>query len=180
MQTGLSPHPAYPAAAVDEIQVAVARLQDGAIRLTWLISGRLDELYLPEPAPPIRADNLWQTTCFEAFLAPAEGTAYLEFNFSPSSQWAAYDFAVYRDAIRINAMLRGRPEIEISREEDVLEVEILFSPLLRAGPYKLGLDAVIEEKSGTKSYWALSHGGDEPDFHDRACFQLDLPPAPAP
>ena len=42
----------------------------------------------------------------------------------------------------------------------------------------MGLCAVIEEKDGTKSYWALAHPpGDKPDFHDPACFALELPAA---
>ena len=178
MQTGLFPHPAYPSGAVDEIDVRVERRAGGALLLTYLVRGRLDELILPEPAPPLRADNLWQTTCFEAFLAPAAGTAYLEYNFSPSSQWAAYDFAVYRDAVRLNAPLRARPQIELARNEDVLEIRVDFAPYLRPEPYRLGLAAVIEEYGGAKSFWALGHGGDAPDFHDRACFALELPPAP--
>ena len=180
MLIDLVPHPAYPSAAIEGLQVQVERPSEDLLLISWFVRGRLDELFLPEPAPPIRSDNLWQTTCFEAFLAPAEGTAYFEFNFSPSSQWAAYDFAVYRDPIRINAPLRQRPEIGLTREEDMLEVLVALWPYLRDGPYRLGLAAVIEETSGAKSYWALSQGGDAPDFHDRACFQLDLPPAPAP
>ena len=37
------------------------------------------------------------------------------------------------------------------------------------------LSAVLEEKDGTKSYWALAHGGDKPDFHDPGCFVARLP-----
>ena len=38
-------------------------------------------------------------------------------------------------------------------------------------PAAIGLSAVIEEEGGVKSYWAISHHGDEPDFHDPACFE---------
>ena len=39
----------------------------------------------------------------------------------------------------------------------------------------MGLSAIIEETDGTKSYWALAHPpGEEPDFHDPACFALEL------
>ena len=41
---------------------------------------------------------------------------------------------------------------------------------------QLGLSAVLEEKDGTKSYWALAHPpGDKPDFHDPDCFAAQLP-----
>ena len=35
--------------------------------------------------------------------------------------------------------------------------------------------AVIEEKDGTKSYWALAHPSPEPDFHNPGCFAARLP-----
>ena len=38
-----------------------------------------------------------------------------------------------------------------------------------------GLAAVIEEQSGAKSYWAIAHPADKPDFHDPACFAATLP-----
>ena len=42
--------------------------------------------------------------------------------------------------------------------------------------WDLGLSAVLEEKDGTKSYWALAHpNADKPDFHDPACFAAHLP-----
>ncbi len=41
-------------------------------------------------------------------------------------------------------------------------------------PWQLGLSAVLEEKDGTKSYWALAHGGEKPDFHDPVCFAARL------
>ena len=42
---------------------------------------------------------------------------------------------------------------------------------------KLNLAAVIEERDGTKSYWAIAHPpGDRPNFHHPACFAATLPP----
>ena len=29
----------------------------------------------------------------------------------------------------------------------------------------IGLSAILEEEDGTKSYWALAHPPDKPDFH---------------
>ncbi len=48
---------------------------------------------IPEADEPSRADELWQTTCFEAFLREAGADAYREWNFAPSGHWAAYDFS---------------------------------------------------------------------------------------
>ena len=44
----------------------------------------------------------------------------------------------------------------------------------------MGLSAVIEEKDGTVSWWALAHPEGPPDFHHDACFALELPPATNP
>jgi hypothetical protein len=41
--------------------------------------------------------------------------------------------------------------------------------------WRLGLAAVLEEKDGTKSYWALAHSNpDKPDFHLADCFVAKL------
>ena len=39
----------------------------------------------------------------------------------------------------------------------------------------MGLSAILEEKGGTISYWALAHPEGKPDFHAAACFAAELP-----
>jgi hypothetical protein len=41
--------------------------------------------------------------------------------------------------------------------------------------YDLSLSIVLEETDGTKSYWALAHCSDKPDFHAPDCFVGRLP-----
>ena len=41
--------------------------------------------------------------------------------------------------------------------------------------WDLGLSVVLEERDGTKSYWALEHASDKPDFHASDCFAAKLP-----
>jgi hypothetical protein len=43
-----------------------------------------------------------------------------------------------------------------------------------AGPWEAAITAVIEEADGTKSYWALAHPGEKPDFHHPDGFVLEL------
>jgi hypothetical protein len=38
----------------------------------------------------------------------------------------------------------------------------------------LALSAVLAAATGEKSYWALVHSGDKPDFHHPAGFRLEL------
>jgi hypothetical protein len=49
------------------------------------------------------------------------------------------------------------------------------SRLAAPGPWVASVTAVIEEARGAKSYWALAHVSDKPDFHHPDSFVLDLP-----
>lgn|GEM_PF-5239716 len=72
------------------------------------------------------------------------------------------------------------PRIRFKRERYALELKAQIF-LESCDVLHLNLAAVIEEKSGTKSYWALAHPPEgPPDFHHPSCFVLELPPPPAP
>lgn len=73
-------------------------------------------LRLPAPVAPGRADGLWHHTCFELFLRNDEG-GYLEFNFSPSGQWAAYQFDGYRSGMR--ELQVTAPEVQSGTPEGI-------------------------------------------------------------
>jgi hypothetical protein len=49
---------------------------------------------------------------FEAFLRTSPGPDYYEFNFAPSTQWAAYRFDSYRSGIRVATEISA-PRIEV-------------------------------------------------------------------
>jgi hypothetical protein len=49
--------------------------------------------------------------------------------------------------------------------------------LPRKFPWRLGMSAVIEDKAGRMSYWALAHPPGKPDFHHRDCFAYEFSPA---
>lgn len=176
----LTLHPLSRNAAVTRIDVAAARVHPSQLRLTYKVTGRIGDLLLPEPGPPERADNLWQHTCLEAFLKPAPTPDYLEFNFAPSLRWAAYRFDAYREGMR-QAEPLAPPRMKSACDGlTTLSLDVVLSldtlGVADAGSWRLGLAAVIEEKSGNKSYWALTHPQDKPDFHHDAGFALDLPP----
>jgi hypothetical protein len=127
----------------------------------------------PAEAEPARAEDLWQGTCFEAFLRIPGADAYREWNFAPSGEWAAYDFASHREG-RANAEV-GEPYIRV--EDNLIWWALGATIAVDAeAVWALGVSAILEEKDGIKSYWALAHpAGDEPDFHDPACFTAHLP-----
>ena len=163
-------HPDTPARTVKFVNATLLQGRDG-LEVSYVVEGPTAELVMPLPAKPYRTDGLWQTTCFELF-ARLEGGAYLEFNFSPSTQWAAYRFNAYREEMK-ELKLDTPPKIIVSDEGYALIVSVLIKTPV--GADRLGLSAVIEEIDGTKSYWALRHPPGKPDFHHPDCFALELP-----
>lgn len=138
--------------------------------LTYRVDCSADLLTLPVAAASQRTDGLWQHTCFEAFIVREQG-GYAEFNFSPSGQWAAYDFDGYRSGMRNRETLA--PVIECKRDPAGTALSAKIDLVGLSGA--LALTAVIEEANGTKSYWSLAHAEGKPDFHHPACFAAKLP-----
>lgn len=173
-------HPDTPAHGVEGIEVHAERHTDGTLRLRYHIEVPENDLMLSDPAAPARTDGLWQTTCCELFIARSDVPAYLEFNFSPSGQWAAYQFSNYRAGQQNLDILAPGIFIDCSASHFAVEVVTDLPPEWSDTPLTLALSAVIEESDGTKSYWALRHPPGKPDFHHPDCFQLTLgapPPA---
>lgn len=139
------------------------------------------QLCLPVPLTGAgRADELWRHTCFEVFVVARGSGEYREFNFSPSGEWAAYAFTAYRAGMTVLALPRG-PERRWQCAADRLELTAtLPAEALPAdeGGLRLALSAVIEEQSGTISYWALKHAArhpaGQPDFHHPESFALEF------
>ena len=168
----LLPHSDHPAVAVRDVVVDLHRTGD-QLQLTWRVIGP-EQVLWPERQLPARADELWRTTCFELFLMFDDDEHYVEFNFSPSTRWAAYAFNGYREDM---ADLPVGGPMRIERLADVVRVTSDLSGLPR-GELRMALTAVIEEQGGAKSFWALAHPPGAPDFHHPACFAARLP-APA-
>jgi hypothetical protein len=154
---------------------------DGLLALYYRVEGDVGELRLPPPRSSAHADGLWQHTCFEAFVKSGDTPAYLELNFSPSSEWAIYSFDGYRRG-RKPRVPRHPPEIMSHRRgEDLLEVDVtmhldgLFTEQGPTDRLRLALAAVLEDRRGQLSYWALAHPSARPDFHHADSFALLLP-----
>ena len=139
--------------------------------LRWKVEGA-GTLVAPSFAGKGRADNLWQHSCFELFLKGA-GAAYDEFNFSPSERWAAYAFRSYREGAG-HLALDEAPAISSAMGTDLYTFTVMLSAEALAGMGHAGISAVIEEKGGHKSYWALAHVPGDPDFHRAECFTIAI------
>ena len=131
---------------------------------------------------PQRRDELWRTTCAEIFVAlddePYVGGPYLEFNFSPTGDWAAYRFDATRTGMRPHVWQGDEaPRVSLTDSSEGFAMAVLL-PLaaLRAGSHPVAYASVIETSVGL-SYWALGHPTDRPDFHHPQSFAalLELP-----
>jgi hypothetical protein len=172
----LSPHPSSPPVPVREFGVSVKREED-TLLLHYRLVGDLDSLVLPEPRLPVRADNLWRHSCFEAFVGRVASTGYREYNFAPSGAWAVYHFDAYRAGMRTDPWIVV-PGVMTRRDASTFVmdamVDIRWLTASAGGAVRLGVTAVIEDKAGALSYWALRHPAEKPDFHHADSFVLEL------
>jgi hypothetical protein len=175
------------------------------IRLRYVASGNIRAIEAPQyVSEKGRADDLWRHTCFEAFIRVGSSRAYHEFNLAPSGAWSCYRFDDYRHGM-LAEKHAGPPgidtynQLESESPERLKELEaagldafarfetpfFMLTAILDLEdtalpidlPWHVGLSAVIEERNGTISYWALSHPPGDPDFHNPDCFALELAPA---
>lgn len=161
------------------------RLTEGRLCFGFDLSGDFRALKLHahqqgEPAPgseSARADELWKTTCFEAFIGRAGHPEYLEFNFAPSGKWNCYRFDRYREGMRrceeiASVIPSGLADLQGSPKEHArIGWSVPWDRLSKAlggaarEELRIGITAVIEDVHGSVSYWAISHAGEKPDFH---------------
>lgn len=176
MRHALIPHPSTPCPQVRALTVEAVRNWREILSLRFAIDGDASALVFAPKTASLRTDELWKHTCFEAFIADGDG--YHEFNFAPSTQWAAYSFDGYRAGMR-NAEV-GTHLLHFRNDErgPVMTAKIDLTPLstlIARDVWRMNVTAVIETTDGAKSYFALAHPPGKPDFHHAAGFVLDLP-----
>lgn len=174
MRQFLKPHPDSPCVAVAKIEVEVVRPRPDCLKLSYIVTGQMSGIHMPAVVAASRGEELWQYTCFEAFVRASSGSGYYEFNFSPSTQWAAYRFSSHRSGMSVPAEV-GEFAIDVQEAPDryILQTSLelgRLSGLPRTDFWLLGLSAIVEEAGGQKSYWALAHPPGKPDFHHTDCF----------
>lgn len=183
----LAAHPSTPGEAVRRIAVRADAAGADSLRFCYLLDADLRRLRIPPAAAEGFGERLWAHTCFEAFLRVGDSPRYLELNFSPSGEWAAYSFDAYRQGMA-SASLGAAPRLEVRRTPDGLQLEAKV-PLRawlppgrtgsaeapsRPGSLRIALSAVVEDGEGGLSYWALRHPPGRPDFHHPDAFALTL------
>ena len=128
----------------------------------------------PAKASPGRSDGLWRHTCLELFVR-TEQPGYCEVNIAPSGRWAAYRFDAVRKGMRNAPATASLTTVTSTAEVYQLAVSIDLPDMTSGETWHFGASAVVEAVDGTKSYWALHHPSDVPDFHHPDSFVLELP-----
>jgi hypothetical protein len=158
-------HPHCPAGSIVRIDAEIEPTPTGC-RALFVATGDTSRIKLPVLEPDrARFDDLWRTTCFEIFWQPAGGSWYREFNLSPSTRWACYDFDDFRTGMRNGS---ATVDISMSVTPETLRLEaIVMSDLPR--PASVALNAIIEDADGANRFWALAFADGAPEFHNTVC-----------
>ena len=153
------------------------------LKIRMQAQGDFTQVVVPHPVEQPRVkDNLWQETCFEVFLSTVNSSSYTEWNFSPSGNWAQYDFASYRKRVchdpgencnsqipesKSSKLLTSKTKWSHSHNQLSLDCQIKNWHIVFGGHenLRIGISAVFKRINGDMSYWAIQHCGPKPDFH---------------
>jgi hypothetical protein len=159
-----------------EITGKIAR-RDGQLSMHFLVAGAIAKIDIPAKAGLLlRKESLWEETCFEMFVSPKGSSRYWEFNMSPSGHWNVYRFSAYREGMREETGFESLPFLA-SRADDCFRLSLEIEPARIIEDERrlvVGVSAVIRDKDGGTSFWALRHCGERPDFHSRESFLIEL------
>lgn len=164
----------------EAVQVCISR-EYGVICMSVCIQGDIASNMLSTPScTPTRRDSLWESTCFELFLAEQGSAAYWEVNVSPEGCWNMYHFTEYRKNMSTEWKMHAVTLTILEARANVYtgEVSIDLSGVLP--PDSLGKDLeasvalVLRHADGSLKYLAHTHCATVPDFHCRKSFTIRL------
>ena len=173
-------HPATVPDVVRDLRASVGRPRAGMLDIGFRLAGEISRIRLPAPGAVRPGTRLWEHTCFEVFVAREREPAYHELNVAPSREWAVHAFRAYRDAAAGPCALPA-PDVAVRRSDELIELDarvslLHLSPSYAEARLRIGLCAVVETDDGRRSYWAIRHSSDKPDFHHADAFALWLEP----
>ena len=171
------PHPEI------EITGQIERLNQ-ELSINFQLTGEIEKIAVtPTDTHPSRRNELWQTTCFEFFLGLKGSLKYWEFNLSPVGHWNIYRFDDYRQGMTEELAFQSLPFLVKDQSDSLtlslsLDLEKIISP---TQALEASITTVIQSKINNLifekdaiTYWALTHVGQEADFHQRKSFILSL------
>ena len=166
--------PFYPNNSLPNLKIItnISR-QNKQLKISYLLQGDLAQIILPPANNQVKRQNeLWQTTCFEFFLAVFHSRQYWEFNLAPTGNWNIYHFTNYRRGMREATAFNALPfQIETNNSTYQLETTINLQSIIAGDTFlEIAIATVIEDVNHNLSYWALTHPGTQADFHRRDSF----------
>ena len=117
MQFDLLPHPATPPAEPfrlwAKVDYAGAFGATATCNIWFGIGAPIERFAMPQADEPARRDELWKNDLLRGVRPGRRArTAYREYNFAPSGDWAAYDFTARREGMA-EAELANPPYVRI-------------------------------------------------------------------
>ena len=150
---------------------------DNILSIEYQLLGDLDSVAIASPAvAPSRKFALWEATCFELFLGVLGDRNYWEFNLSPSGDWNVFRLDDYRQGLRDEIAFTTLPfDVDRSANSLILKLEFDLSKIISIDrQLEVSVTTVIRSSQDQLSYWALTHIGEEADFHSRDSFVIQL------
>lgn len=160
------------------LEVELVRADERTLVLRFLLSdpdaivrnGPVHEV-MYEGESLMRAHELWKDTCFECFWGESGKEEYYECNLSVEGKWNVYRFDSYRNPAPPKEALDYRVT-KITTSQGRLEAEIVCDTTLPES-FNCSLTAILNTKDG-ELFYALTHAGNQPDFHIRESFVLTV------
>ncbi|MEH2232728.1 MAG: DOMON-like domain-containing protein [Nostoc sp.] len=147
------------------------------LTICYNLGGDLKKITVASPSnAPLRKHELWEDTCFEFFLGIKDSARYWEFNLSPAGHWNVYRFDGYRQGMQEETAFEKLP-FSVHNQADalVLALDVDLNKIVSTNQgIEIGITTVIKNIHGNVSYWALTHKGEEADFHLRDSFIVEL------
>jgi len=147
-------------------------LKDSILLIKYIMIGDILSLNIPKYKTPKFVYGLWNATCFELFIANKNQDSYIEFNFSPSKEWACYAFNDYR--LKDKNIDVINPSIDFLYDEYSAEMivsfDISYFNYINFDDLDVSITAVIKNDEDEVSYWAINHAKENADFHARESF----------
>lgn len=170
-----------PFASQANLQVCVELAASNGLEFDFIIddpTGCVDWSY------PEGVDKLYEHSCFEIFMSCSDCSRYVELNLSARNDMRCYWFDDYRRPVDYQD-LSGYSEpkvsfrtsqINVNQSDKLVHCRGRFeldsiAQFLGSAVSKVGLSVILKHNNGERSYWALKHSSDKPDFHDSRSFQ---------
>lgn len=157
-----------------EVELSVSPC--GEIQCGYRLQAQPGSIVLPRAGSMLDSERLWEHTCCELFVGAQANREYDEWNFSPTGQYAHFEFDRYRNRRAGSVRPAAAPSLDVTVEPDRLElvgrVPAETQMLLRLAP-----TVVVEHPGDKRSFWALYHPAADPDFHHADGFVVSVAPA---